>query len=273
MAVGATEGFVYIRSEYPDAIDVLERALIVAAARGLARRRRAGHVVAASTSRCGSGAGCLHLRRGDRDAREPRGQARRWCAPKPPLPAIEGLFGKPTVVNNVTHARQRAGHPGRRCRRLPRPRRRTVPRHPGVPARRQRRARRDRRDAVRRDPRRARRGLRWRHRAPVARSAPSRSVVRSAPTCARSLRPADGLRGLRRGRARWSVTAASSSSTTPSTWPRQARFAMEFCAEESCGKCTPCRIGSVRGVEVIDRIVAGEDRDGQRRACSRTSAR
>ena len=34
----------------------------------------------------------------------------------------------------------------------------------------------------------------------------------------------------------------------------QARFAMEFCAEESCGKCTPCRIGSVRGVEVIDRI-------------------
>jgi formate dehydrogenase iron-sulfur subunit len=38
-----------------------------------------------------------------------------------------------------------------------------------------------------------------------------------------------------------------------------ARFAMEFCAAESCGKCTPCRIGSVRGMEVIDRIVAGED--------------
>ena len=41
----------------------------------------------------------------------------------------------------------------------------------------------------------------------------------------------------------------------------QARFAMEFCAIESCGKCTPCRIGSVRGVEVIDRITAGENRD------------
>ena len=39
---------------------------------------------------------------------------------------------------------------------------------------------------------------------------------------------------------------------------KQARFAMEFCAEESCGKCTPCRIGSVRGMEVIDRIIAGE---------------
>ncbi|MEK9665219.1 MAG: NADH-ubiquinone oxidoreductase-F iron-sulfur binding region domain-containing protein [Candidatus Nanopelagicales bacterium] len=41
----------------------------------------------------------------------------------------------------------------------------------------------------------------------------------------------------------------------------QARFAMAFCAAESCGKCTPCRIGSVRGVEVIDRIVAGVDRE------------
>jgi formate dehydrogenase iron-sulfur subunit len=41
----------------------------------------------------------------------------------------------------------------------------------------------------------------------------------------------------------------------------QARFAMEFCAIESCGKCTPCRIGSTRGVEVIDRLVAGIDRE------------
>ena len=39
----------------------------------------------------------------------------------------------------------------------------------------------------------------------------------------------------------------------------QARFAMEFCSIESCGKCTPCRIGSTRGVEVIDRIIAGEE--------------
>jgi formate dehydrogenase iron-sulfur subunit len=40
---------------------------------------------------------------------------------------------------------------------------------------------------------------------------------------------------------------------------RQARFAMEFCAFESCGKCTPCRIGAVRGTEVIDKILAGRD--------------
>jgi formate dehydrogenase iron-sulfur subunit len=42
---------------------------------------------------------------------------------------------------------------------------------------------------------------------------------------------------------------------------KQARFAMEFCAVESCGKCTPCRIGSTRGVETVDRIIKGIERD------------
>jgi formate dehydrogenase iron-sulfur subunit len=42
---------------------------------------------------------------------------------------------------------------------------------------------------------------------------------------------------------------------------RMARFAMEFCAHESCGKCTPCRIGSIRGVEIFDRILAGRERE------------
>jgi formate dehydrogenase iron-sulfur subunit len=37
---------------------------------------------------------------------------------------------------------------------------------------------------------------------------------------------------------------------------KMARYAMEFCAIESCGKCTPCRIGSTRGVEVVERLVA-----------------
>jgi formate dehydrogenase iron-sulfur subunit len=40
---------------------------------------------------------------------------------------------------------------------------------------------------------------------------------------------------------------------------RQARFALEFCAAESCGKCTPCRIGAVRGVELMERIIAREN--------------
>ena len=56
-----------------------------------------------------------------------------------------------------------------------------------------------------------------------------------------------------------SGTAASWPSTTRVDMAAQARYAMEFCAIESCGKCTPCRIGSTRGVEVIDRLVAGEN--------------
>ena len=40
---------------------------------------------------------------------------------------------------------------------------------------------------------------------------------------------------------------------------KMARYAMEFCEIESCGKCTPCRIGSVRGKETLDKIAAGED--------------
>ena len=42
---------------------------------------------------------------------------------------------------------------------------------------------------------------------------------------------------------------------------KMARFAMEFCAHESCGKCTPCRIGSTRGVEVIDKIIQNRNRE------------
>jgi formate dehydrogenase iron-sulfur subunit len=53
---------------------------------------------------------------------------------------------------------------------------------------------------------------------------------------------------------------------------RMARYAMEFCAVESCGKCTPCRIGSTRGVEVIDRIVGGS-RSRRTSRSSRSSAR
>ncbi len=54
---------------------------------------------------------------------------------------------------------------------------------------------------------------------------------------------------------------------------RMARYAMEFCAVESCGKCTPCRIGSTRGVELMDRIMKGGARPcGRPRSCSRTCA-
>ena len=74
------------------------------------------------------------------------------------------------------------------------------------------------------------------------------------------VRPAHGLRDLRRqwrdGRP-WRHRGVRRHGRHGA----QARFAMEFCSIESCGKCTPCRIGAVRGVEVIDRIIAGIERD------------
>ena len=63
--------------------------------------------------------------------------------------------------------------------------------------------------------------------------------------------------------------AASWCSTTRVDMAKQARFAMEFCAIESCGKCTPCRIGSTRGVETIDKIIDGDRVPREPRAARR----
>ena len=93
-----------------------------------------------------------------------------------------------------------------------------------------------------------------------ARSARCRSAVRSAPTCrSRSSTRRSITKRLRRS-ARWSGTAASSPSTTRSTWRTWRDTRWSSARIESCGKCTPCRIGSTRGVEVIDRIMRGEQR-------------
>ena len=70
------------------------------------------------------------------------------------------------------------------------------------------------------------------------------------------------------GTSRWDWTGAAYRLVVTPIWParralsmtpRQARFAMEFCAKESCGKCTPCRLGSQRGVETIEHVMAGRD--------------
>ena len=193
-----------------------------------------------------------------------RGEVR----PRPPLPAIKGLFGQPTIVNNVISL---ASVPiilaeGRRV--LPRLRHRQVARHADDSARRQHQARRPHREGVRRHAARAALRLRRRQRHPAGRFARCRSAGRSAPTCRSRSSTRRSTTRRSPASARCSATAASSSSTTPWTWRRWRATRMEFCAIESCGKCTPCRIGSTRGVEVIDRVIAGQNRDGEPRRCS-----
>ena len=149
-------------------------------------------------------------------------------------------------------------------------RRRPLARHPGVPARRQRRAA----AASSRRPfgvtlRRARRRLRRRHavRPPGARR-PGRRPARRVP----ARRPASTCRWTTRRSPRPARMVGHGGIVVfddTVDMAAQARFAMEFCAEESCGKCTPCRVGAVRGVEVIDRIVAGERPRREPRAARR----
>ena len=87
-----------------------------------------------------------------------------------------------------------------------------------------------------------------------------------------AVRHAARLRGLHRRSARWSGHGGIVAFDDTVDMARMARYAMEFCAIESCGKCTPCRIGSTRGVEVIDRIMRGVDGAGRTLRCSRTCA-
>ena len=91
LAVGARKGFIYIRSEYPRAIEVLEHALVIARAQGLLADCDIELRVGAGSYVCGEETALLESLEGK------RGQVRA----KPPLPAHKGLFGRPTVVNNV----------------------------------------------------------------------------------------------------------------------------------------------------------------------------
>ena len=185
-----------------------------------------------------------------------RGQIR----PKPPLPAIEGLFGKPTVVNNVLSLASvpdivANGAEAYQALGLGRSRGTQVFQLGGNIAH----------GGIVEVPFGADPGRRsWRTSAagpgPAGRSAPSRWAVRSGaylPTTQFDL-PMDYEAFVDAGAMIGHGGLVVFDDTVDMA--KQARFAMEFCAEESCGKCTPCRVGSVRGVEVIDRIIRNEDR-------------
>jgi len=256
-AVGATSGYIYCRSEYPHAFKTLQRAIAIGYEKGYLGANAAGsgkHFdlevrLGAGAYICGEETSLLESLEGR------RGQIR----PKPPLPAIEGLFGKPTVVNNVislatvpivmdkgaayykdfgmgrsrgTLTIQLAGnikYGG------------LVEKAFGITLR----------EAIYEFGGGTKSGKKFRAvqvGGPLGAYFPDSLL--DTPLDYEAFAAKKGLVG------HGGIVVFDESVDLA----KQARFAMEFCAIESCGKCTPCRIGSTRGVEVIDRIIANQDR-------------
>jgi formate dehydrogenase iron-sulfur subunit len=257
VAVGAIEGYVYVRSEYPDAIATLRQAIgtayrlgwLGADVLGSGRRFDLEVRVGAGAYICGEETAMLESLEGK------RGMVRA----KPPLPAIEGLFGRPTVVNNVLSL---AAVPWIVAE--------------GAQAYADLGVGRSRGTQVFQLAGNLRRGgivetafgltldeLVNGYGGGSASGRPIRAVQVGGPLGAyipvdRLSLPMDYEEFAAAGAMVGHGGLVAFDDTVDMA--QQARFAMEFCAEESCGKCTPCRVGAVRGVEVIDRIVAGQDR-------------
>ena len=261
-AVGATEGYVYIRSEYPDAVASMRRAIGTARERGWLGTGILGSDlsfdleirVGAGSYICGEETAMLDSIEGK------RGMVR----PKPPLPALEGLFGRPTVINNVlslatVQAVLANGAAAYEALGVGRSRGTQVFQLAG--------------NVARGGVVETAFGLTLGELVEdfgggTASGRPVRAVQVGGPLGAYV--PVDGL-GVRMDYEELANAGAMLGHGGVVVFDdtvdmgQQARFAMEFCAEESCGKCTPCRVGAVRGVEVIDRILVGppEDRAGQ----------
>ena len=258
LAVGATQGFVYIRSEYPHAVRAMNRAIASATAAGYLGPSIQGSGRAFTMeTRVGAGAYICGEETSLLDSLEgKRGMVRA----KPPLPAIKGLFGKPTVVNNVLSlatipwimangAKAYADFGiGRSRGTLPFQLAGNVKRGGlveiafGLTLR----------EMVEEFGGGTRSGRRLRAvqvGGPLGAYFPERLL--DTPLDYEAFAALNGLLG-HGGIVVFDDTVDLA---------RQARFAFEFCAKESCGKCTPCRIGSTRGVEVMDRITAGIERD------------
>ena len=253
LAVGATQGYIYLRSEYPRARRVLEQALAIAAEAGYLGRDVCGSGRAfALELRMGAGAYICGEETSLLDSLEgKRGMVRA----KPPVPAIEGLFGKPTVVNNVL----------------------TLAAASTVLARGA-----DAYQALGRD--RSTGTLTVQLAGNISRGGlveipfgiSLRTLVEEFGGGTASGRPPRAIQvggplGAYLPESLWDTPLDYESFAAAGAMlghggvvvfddtvdmAAQARFAMEFCVLESCGKCTPCRIGSTRGVEVIDRIIA-----------------
>ena len=257
-AVGASEGYIYLRSEYPHAVTALEHAVDTAYSLGFLGADILGsgfrfdlHVrMGAGAYICGEESAMLESLEGK------RGEVRA----KPPIPAISGLFGRPTVVNNMltlcavpmilSDGGQAYADLG-----TGRSRGTQVFQLAGNIAR----------GGIVELPFGVTLGELVEDYGGGTRSGrPVRAVQVGGPLGAylpperfdlpmdyEAFAEADAMVG-HGGIVVFDDTVDMA---------RMARFAMEFCSVESCGKCTPCRVGSTRGVETIDRIVAGRDVD------------
>lgn len=256
VAVGADRGYIYLRSEYPDAWQVMHTAIAKAEAAGylgqdICDSGRAFHLelrLGAGAYICGEETALLDSLEGKRGV----------VRAKPPLPAHRGLFGQPTVVNNVLTlaavasimadgAEAYAGLGSGRSRGTLTLQLAGNVRHGGL--------------------------------VEVPYGCTLREVLDTFAGGTRSGRPMRAIQvggplGAYLPESLWDTPLDYEAFAAAGgmlghggvvvfddtvDMAAQARFAMAFCAAESCGKCTPCRIGSVRGVEVLDRIIARED--------------
>ncbi len=258
LCIGATEGFIYLRSEYPHAHRALDKAIAEANRQGYLGPNILGGgrsfdiqvFLGAGAYICGEETAMLESLEGK------RGMVRY----KPPVPAVAGLFGKPTIVNNVVSfatvpliierggdfykeygtGRSRGTAPIQLAGNVARPGLVEIPF--GVSLR----------------------ELVYGYGGGTATGRPLRAVQVGGPLGAYfpehlldTLVDYEALAAVRGILGHASLVVFDDSVDMA----QMARFAMEFCALESCGKCTPCRIGSTRGMEVIDRIVENRNRD------------
>jgi len=258
VAVGATQGYIYLRVEYPHAHRALTAAIDVAYAAGYlgadvcgsGKRFDVEVRLGAGAYICGEETSMLESLEGK------RGEVR----PRPPLPAIKGLFGQPTIVNNVISlatvpiillkggAFYRDFGVGKSRGTL------TVQLGGNI----------KRGGLIEKAFGLTVRELLYDYGGGSATGRPIRAVQVGGPLGAflpesQFDTPLDyeAFANIQALVGHGGVVVFDDTVDMA----QMARYAMEFCAIESCGKCTPCRIGSTRGVEVMDRVISGQNRD------------
>ena len=257
VATGATEGYIYIRSEYPHAIATMTEAIALAEAAGFLGQDILGsgrgfqlHIrKAAGSYVCGEETAMLESLEGKRGI----------VRAKPPIPAISGLFGKPSVINNVITF---ASVPIILARGADFYRNYGTGRSRGTL------------------PIQLAGNIKYGGLVEKAFGVTLRELLVDFGGGSASGRPIKAVQvggplGAYVPESQWDLPLDYEAYAAvgavvghggivvhddTADMARLARYAMEFCAIESCGKCTPCRIGSTRGVEVIDRIRSGHNR-------------